>query len=305
MPDNTTPEIRDCDITSLVLTLKIHGHDDVLNFPFLDRPRRESVVRSLEVLFLLGALDREGRPTALGIEMNLLPLSPELGKVLLTAMRGDESSCVAEVIDIIACVSASSASSNAIFMTSSAEKREESAENRKHFVSRYGDHITLLQAFREYLSMVKLGTGIKDWCNKWGINRRVMKNVVVLPFFGLRSDDKETQKQLISYCTRNEIAVNPAQNPDKDAILQAFLSGYIMNTAFLQLDGSYRTCFSHHVSPLQAYLTLDRRHPSNERIISTRQSKKNRSNHVPRTGIPPLSSQSDDRFKHQRIMCVV
>jgi len=54
----------------------------------------------------------------------------------------------------------------------------------------------------------------------------------------------------VSYCTRNEIAVNPAQNPDKDAILKAFLSGYIMNTAFLQLDGSYRTCFSHHVSHL-------------------------------------------------------
>lgn len=152
-------------------------------------------MRSLEVLFLLGALDRDGRPTALGTEMNLLPLSPELGKVLLTAMRGEES-CVAEVIDIIACVSASSASSNAIFMTPSAEKREESAENRKHFVSRYGDHITLLQAFREYLSMVKLGTGIKDWCNKWGINRRVMKNVVVLPFLGLRSDGRKLKSSL-------------------------------------------------------------------------------------------------------------
>jgi len=54
----------------------------------------------------------------------------------------------------------------------------------------------------------------------------------------------------VSYCTRNEIDVHPAQNPDKDAILKAFLGGYIMNTAFLQLDGSYRTCFSHHVSHL-------------------------------------------------------
>ena len=64
----------------------------------------------------------------------------------------------------------------------------------------------------------------------------------------------------MSYCTRNEIAVNPAQNPDKDAILKAFLSGYIMNTAFLQLDGSYRTCFSHHVSHLTP-LSNGRRSP--------------------------------------------
>ena len=217
------------------MTLKIQGHDDILNFPFLDRPKRESVLRSLEVLYLLGALGRDGKPTELGREMNLLPLSPELAKVLLSASRG-ESSCVAEVIDIIACMSASSASSNAIFLTPKAEEREESWENRKHFASSYGDHITLLQAFREYLSVTKAGNvGVKEWCSKWGINRRVMKNVV------------EIQKQLISYCQRSSIAVNVVEVPDKDAILKAFLSGYIMNTAFLQLDGSYRTSFSHHV----------------------------------------------------------
>ena len=179
MADNATPEIRDCDITSLVLTLKIQGHDDILNFPFLDRPKRESVVRSLEVLYLLGALDRQGRPTDLGKKMNLLPLSPELAKVLISSTLGEETNCVAEVIDIIACMSASSASSNAIFMTPSVENRDTNAENRMHFVSVYGDHMTLLQAFREYLSVVRLASGIKDWCNKWGINRRVMKNVMV------------------------------------------------------------------------------------------------------------------------------
>jgi HrpA-like RNA helicase len=189
--DNTVPEIRECDITSLVLTLKIQGHDDILNFPFLDRPKRESVVRSLEVLYLLGALDREGHPTDLGKEMNLLPLNPELAKVLLSSMRG-EANCVAEVIDIIACTSASSASSNAIFMTPKAVKREVNVESRKHFVSVYGDHITLLQAFREYLSVVKLASGVKDWCNKWGVNRRVMKTVVVLvPFLCPISDDRK------------------------------------------------------------------------------------------------------------------
>src|SRR5271168_1478334 len=114
LKDNTTPEIRDCDIINLVLTLKIQGHDDILNFPFLDRPKRDSVLRSLEVLYLLGALGKDGTPTELGKEMNHLPLSPELAKVLLSASKG-ESSCVAEVIDIIACMSASSASSNAIF----------------------------------------------------------------------------------------------------------------------------------------------------------------------------------------------
>lgn len=181
LADNTTPEIRDCDLTSLVLTLKIQGHDDILNFPFLDRPKRDSIIRSLEVLYLLGALGKDGKPTPLGKQMSLLPLSPELAKVLL-ASTTPELNCTAEAIDIIACMSASSASSSAIFLTPNAENRDEATENRKRFASSYGDHITLLQAFREYLSVAKTGNhgeGVKDWCLRWGISRRVVRNVVV------------------------------------------------------------------------------------------------------------------------------
>ena len=250
LKDNTTPEIRDCDLTSLVLTLKIQGYDDILNFPFLDRPKRDSVVRSLEVLYLLGALGNDGKPTELGKQMNLLPLSPELAKVLLSAARGEEN-CVAEVIDIIACMSPSNAGSNAIFMTPEPGKRDEGTEVRSHFASSLGDHVTLLRAFREYLSIGSHGVGVKEWCRKWEINWRVMKNVVVCPrppsFWVLIG--KEIQKQLISYCERNSIVVNPQTKYDADAILKAFLSGYILNTAFLQMDGSYRTSFSHHVRP--------------------------------------------------------
>ena len=140
------------------------------------------MIRSLEVLYLLGALDNEGKPTNLGKQMNLLPLAPELAKVLLSSSSEGDSNCVAEVIDIIACMSASSASSNAIFLTPNAEKLE-SKESRKHFASAYGDHITLLQAFREYLSVAKAGSQheVREWCAKWGLNRRVVRNVLVHP----------------------------------------------------------------------------------------------------------------------------
>ena len=161
--------------------MKIQGHDDILNFPFLDRPKRDSVIRSLEVLHLLGALGKNGKPTGLGKQMNLLPLAPELAKVLLSS-TSPELNCVAEVIDIIACMSASSASSNAIFLASNSENRDATVENRKHFSSTYGDHITLLQAFREYLDVAKTGShgeGIREWCVRWGINRRVVRNVLV------------------------------------------------------------------------------------------------------------------------------
>lgn len=79
--------------------------------------------------------------------------------------------------------------------------------------------------------------------------------------------------------------MNALESPDKDAILKAFLSGYIMNTAFLQMDGSYRTCFSHHVGSHYRLLTLDCRNPPIQRPFQSRKSKENRSNHVSRVGI--------------------
>jgi hypothetical protein len=98
------------------------------------------------------------------------------------------------VIDIIACLSASSSSSNAIFFTPAADKRDSVMENRRHFRSAYGDHITLLQTFREYLSVLnsgKYGEGVKEWCARWDINRVIMKNVVVcLP---LNSDVRKSR----------------------------------------------------------------------------------------------------------------
>ena len=71
------------------------------------------------------------------------------------------------------------------------------------------------------------------------------------------NETKEIQKQLVSYCQREEIAVNPVANPNKEAILKSFISGYIMNTAFLQLDGSYRTWSGHHVQLYFIRLTVD------------------------------------------------
>ena len=82
--------------------------------------------------------------------------------------------------------------------------------------------------------------------------------------------------------------MNAVETPDKDAILKAFLSGYIMNTAFLQMDGSYRTCFSHHVGSHYSVLTLDCCNPPIQCSLQSRKSKENRNNHVSRVGMQPF-----------------
>lgn len=100
-PD-TKPEILQTDLSSLVLTLKSHGVDDVLRFPLLTPPPRKSLEAALLHLLSLDALNEDsGGITDMGRKMALLPLKPELARILL-ASTTRELDCVDEVVDIVA-----------------------------------------------------------------------------------------------------------------------------------------------------------------------------------------------------------
>lgn len=53
----TLPEIQRTNLCSVVLQLKALGINDVLGFDFMDAPPRAAILRSLELLLALGALD--------------------------------------------------------------------------------------------------------------------------------------------------------------------------------------------------------------------------------------------------------
>jgi len=57
----------------------------VLNFDFLDRPDSESLRHALKQLFLLDAIDTNGRLRTLGSELAKLPLEPTFSKALLAS----------------------------------------------------------------------------------------------------------------------------------------------------------------------------------------------------------------------------
>ena len=82
----TLPEIQRSNLGSVMLQLKAMGIDDVLNFDFLDPPPRAAVIRSLELLHALGALDSKGNLTEpVGRMMARLPVEPMFSKVLLAS----------------------------------------------------------------------------------------------------------------------------------------------------------------------------------------------------------------------------
>jgi len=79
--EQTYPEILRSELSSTILTLKKLGIDDLVHFDFMDPPAPETLMRALEQLNYLGALDDEGELTPLGRQMSDFPLDPQVSKV--------------------------------------------------------------------------------------------------------------------------------------------------------------------------------------------------------------------------------
>ena len=81
----TYPEILRSRMETVVLTLLKLGIEDLVHFDFMDPPAPETMMRALEQLNYLGALDDEGAMTPLGHMMSEMPLEPQMAKMLLIA----------------------------------------------------------------------------------------------------------------------------------------------------------------------------------------------------------------------------
>ncbi len=115
----------------------------------MDPPSEESLVRALEQLYLLGAIDTEDtedglKLTELGCKMSQFPLEPCLAKTLLSA---GEEGCGIEIVSIVAMLSVESV------LFTPPDRRERAMECRRKFVSTDGDHLMLLKIYRAFKSV--------------------------------------------------------------------------------------------------------------------------------------------------------
>ena len=117
-----------------MLQLKKLGIDDLVHFDFMDPPAPETLMRALELLNYLGALDDEGNITELGDKMAEFPLDPQLAKMLISSPR---FSCSNEVLSIAAMLSIPM-----VFMRPRDQAKEADAAKAK-FQHIDGDHLTL------------------------------------------------------------------------------------------------------------------------------------------------------------------
>merc|ERR1712176_905789 len=99
LTEQTYPEILRSNLGSVVLTLKKLGIDDLVHFDFLDPPAPETLMRALEMLNYLGALNDDGDLTDLGSMMAEFPLDPQLAKMLISSC---EFNCSNEILSTTA-----------------------------------------------------------------------------------------------------------------------------------------------------------------------------------------------------------
>ena len=89
------PEVKRLDLSEVVLTLKASGIDDVMSFPWLEKPDAVGLVRAENLLVDLGALAGERKTiTAVGRKMLRFPVHPRYARMLLAA---EERGCVRTV----------------------------------------------------------------------------------------------------------------------------------------------------------------------------------------------------------------
>ena len=220
LDENTVPEIQRTNLNGTILLLKSLGINDLLDFDFMDPPSTDTIVRAVEQLYALGALNNAGDLTKVGRQMAEFPTDPMLAKAILAA---DKYGCVSEVLSIIAMLGEASA----LFYRPK-DKKIHADSARARFTSKEGgDMLSLLNIWTEWVD--------SDYSFVWARENFLQQRSLTRA--------RDVRDQLARLCDRVE--VDPTSSvgaQDIVPIQKAILAGFFPNAARLQKGGdSYRT----------------------------------------------------------------
>lgn len=244
LDDSTVPEIKRCNLSNVILQLSALGVDDIIGFDFMEKPDRMAVMRSLELLYLLGALtDEKKLSDPIGQQMARLPLEPNDSKALILATQFD---CLEEMLIVVAMLSVES-----IFYAPR-DKLQESRTVIKSFSSPEGDHLTLLNVYRaslEFLEKNKTENGkekaLRKWCKDNFINSRSLKHA--RDIYNQIRENVERMGLKIASCGDDTIQLR-----------RCLAASYFLNAALKQPDGTYRVLANGEIAEIHPSSVLRR-----------------------------------------------
>ncbi|EXJ74503.1 adenosinetriphosphatase [Cladophialophora psammophila CBS 110553] len=221
LDENTTPEIQRTNLSGVILLLKSLGINDLLDFDFMDPPSTDTIVRAVEQLYALGALNNAGELTKIGRQMAEFPTDPMLARAILAA---DKYGCVEEVLSIIAMLGEASA----LFFRPK-DKKIHADSARARFTNKDGgDHLSLLNIFNEWVD--------SDYSYVWAKENFLQQRSLTRA--------RDVRDQLARLCDRVEVDASKTSGgaSNIEPIQKAITAGFFPHSARLQRDGqSYRT----------------------------------------------------------------
>lgn len=258
------------------------GINDVENFDFMSKPSEETVSASINELELLGALKKKADETInnylnltnqsankkrllsvkyeltdigkkmaqfplginfnflfyqINIKFNLLKLDPKLSRCIIAA---EKLNCLEEILKIVSVMSVDSIFHNV------SNKQEQIANIKQKFVSSDGDHLTLLNVYKAFVS----NKNKKEWCNENYLDFKNLKLSV------------EIYRQIKEVCLRNNILGTTNCHSGTANIRTALIHGFFMNAAEYFKENEYKTITSRQIVQIHPSSVLFSSKPS-------------------------------------------
>ncbi|KAL2269174.1 hypothetical protein VTJ83DRAFT_4020 [Remersonia thermophila] len=221
MDESPTPEIQRTSLSSVVLQLKALGIDDLLGFDFLDPPPTELLIKSLNMLYALGALNSEGALTRIGRQMGEFPAEPMLSKALIAATA---EGCVDEMLTIVSMLGEVAT----LFFRPKDKKVHADSARARFTVRDGGDHLTLLNVYNQWADA--------DYSPVWARENFLTQRSLTRA--------RDVRDQLAKLCERvldgSASSCGGVSNPQP--VLRALTAAFFLNAARLNRAGDgYRT----------------------------------------------------------------
>ncbi|KAI3653013.1 hypothetical protein MP228_002438 [Amoeboaphelidium protococcarum] len=225
----TIPEIQRTNLANVLLLLKSLNIDNLLDFGFMDPPPVDTIQHSMYQLWVLGALDDDGRLTELGQRMVEFPLDPSLSKMVIYA---EKLHCTAEIITIVSMLSVPS-----VFHRPRG-REEESDQVREKFLVPESDHLSLLNVYNQW----EFNRYSDAWCSDFFIQSKAMKKA------------RDVRTQLLDIFKSLRIPIESC-GADWDVVRECIATSFFHHAARLKGLGDYvnvQTGLPCHLHPTSA-----------------------------------------------------
>ncbi len=229
-----SPEIERSNLSQIVLAMKKVGIDDVENFDFIDPPNRRGLIKAVESLKVLGALDQNGYITKIGEFMVDLGLEPRLARMVIEATKPDNN-CLDEI-----CIIASFLDGKNIFIRPEDQDLQKEADrfHAKFKKDNDSDFMVIINIWRAY---VRSGYD-DDWAKANYLNEKSLEEA------------KNLRLEIIDVLKNHGIEVDQRYKSkiNTDALGKSITAGLIENLmvatgrySFKKVDGTKENVFVH------------------------------------------------------------